>query len=396
MKASMSNKQKISLLYLLRQKRRRRKRLYWVHPILQRRNELGEFSRLVKELELERESYFFQYFRLSTEKFRELARLIGPKIARLDTNWRKSISAEQRLAITLRFLATGDSYRTIGTSYRVGWSTISGIVPDTCKALYDVLQPLHMSVPGKKEWRSICDNFWNKWQFPNCLGAIDGKHVVIRSPANSGSKYFNYKGAFSIVLLAVVDADYKFILISVGGYGRQSDGGTFADSELGHAIKHNTLSIPNPKPLPGQNDNPIPHVFVADAAFPLSIHLMRPYPGKCLSTKKTVFNYRLSRARRTVENAFGILSQRFRVFLRPIAVLPHRVDIIVKAACCLHNYLQVGKDGIGGEANNIADAQRLEGMTRTGCNASTAALNIRENFADYFVSPVGSLSWQYS
>ena len=66
---------------------------------------------------------------------------------------------------------------------------------------------------------------------------MDGKHILIRQPRNSGSFYFNYKGTFSIVLLALVDADYKFIYVDVGCNGRVSDGSVFQSSTLADAIK---------------------------------------------------------------------------------------------------------------------------------------------------------------
>ena len=69
------------------------------------------------------------------------------------------------------------------------------------------------------------------------MGAIDGKHCVIQKPANSGSLYLNYKGTFSVVLMAISDANYKFVSVEVGSYGKQSDGGIFSSSKLGQFLK---------------------------------------------------------------------------------------------------------------------------------------------------------------
>ena len=75
----------------------------------------------------------------------------------------------------------------------------------------------------QSKWKEIGNEFETLWQFPHCIGALDGKHVLIRPPPNSGSYYFNYKHSFSIVLLALVDADYKFTYVNIGCNGRVSD-----------------------------------------------------------------------------------------------------------------------------------------------------------------------------
>lgn len=158
-----------------------------------------------------------------------------------------------------------------------------------------------LQVPSTVEdWKEIENGFRQRWNFPRCYGAIDGKHVTIRAPANCGSDFFNYKGANSIILLAVVDHDYCFRYINVGCNGKQSDGGVFQQSSLFEALENNLLP-------PGG-------CLVGDDAFPLKTYLMKPYSKITLSLEQKVFNYRLSRARRIVENAFGILASRFRIF----------------------------------------------------------------------------------
>lgn len=110
------------------------------------------------------------------------------------------------------------------------------------------------------DWQVISKNFEHSWQLPHFLGALDGKHVVIKAPDYSGSQYFNYKGTFSIVLMALVDANYRFICVDIGSFGRNSDGGIFKHSKLGKAITNGTLNIPNPEALPNDNElGPVPY-----------------------------------------------------------------------------------------------------------------------------------------
>ncbi|KAL2091650.1 hypothetical protein ACEWY4_013913 [Coilia grayii] len=155
-------------------------------------------------------------------------------------------------------------------SASVGIATVANIVGEVSKAIWDCLVEDFMPVPTKQDWSAIAEGFFQRWNFPNCLGSIDGKHVVIQAPPNSGSLFRNYKHAFSIVLLAVVDADYLFRMVDVGGYGRNSDGGTLNNSPFGEALKDGTLDLPDDCTISGaEHRGLLPHVFVGDEAFPL-------------------------------------------------------------------------------------------------------------------------------
>lgn len=112
--------------------------------------------------------------------------------------------------------------------------------------------------------------------------------------------------------MLIADAKYKFTYIDVGANGRISDGGVFNRSSFFTSLTDNKLHLPAPEPLPGR-DEPVPYFLVADDAFALTNNLMKPYALRNLSGLERIFNYRLSRARRNVENAFGILGSRFRV-----------------------------------------------------------------------------------
>nr|CAI5838518.1 unnamed protein product [Callosobruchus analis] len=118
------------------------------------------------------------------------------------------------------------SFRALSFSYRISHCAILNKVYETCLAIWQCFCSTHMSLPTIEEWKNIALDFYNKWNFPNCIGCIDGKHIRIICPKKTGSTFFNYKSYFSIVLQGIADANYKFIAVEVGAYGRQSDGGT--------------------------------------------------------------------------------------------------------------------------------------------------------------------------
>ena len=236
------NRRLLLLLLLIRRRRRRRRerKCIWVRDIFKKRLQLGEYHSLINEMRLTDHQSFYRYFHMSPERFAHLLSLVGPAITRQTTSFRQPIHADERLAITLQYLVTGDS------------------------------------------------------------------------------NFYNYKGTFSIILLAVCEAQYCFTLLDIGDIGRQSDGGV--------------LALPCPKPLPGQSSS-VPYYFVGDSAFPLKTYMLRPFPGRFLPEDKQIFNYRLSRARRVIENTFG----------RSIVANPDKVTKITQAACCLHNYLRISE-----------------------------------------------------
>ncbi|XP_069688218.1 uncharacterized protein [Periplaneta americana] len=281
---------------------------------------------------------FKEYFRLSSEQFHFVLSLIENDIVKLPTKFvEKPISPAKRLAVTLRYMATGESFRSLAFSFRISHCHISQIVREVLKCLCDKLVPIFLPTPTKDRMKTIASEFYDLWDFPNCCGAVDGKHCRIVYPDNSGSLFFNYKSFYSVVLLALVDAKYRFFIVDVASYGKEGDSGIYEKSHMKTLIPH---LMRNDSPLSGTNII-LPNVIVGDEAFHLSSHLMRSYhKSQC----KYVFNKRLCRPRRTVENAFGILSQTFRVFFQPIAIKPQTTDLMITACCCLHNMLRTSND----------------------------------------------------
>ncbi|KAL2082550.1 hypothetical protein ACEWY4_022368 [Coilia grayii] len=250
----------------------------WVHDILRGREQHDEFHRLVPELRLNER--FRRYFRLDRKQFDSLLSKIGPLLSMQSTNYRRP------------------------------------------------------------QQRSIAELFQCQWAFPNCLGSIDGKHVVIKAPNNSGSLFYNYKGTYSVVLLAVVDAEYCFRVVDVGAYGRTSDGGVLTNSTFGQKLQDGTLGLPQDALLLGaEHLGPRPNIGV-------------------------------------------------------IGISPSNVDACVKATCVLHNFLRRTTTtntrttpAPAGPPAADSDAAGLLPVTRVGSNNSTReAIRVTETFMSYFTN----------
>ncbi|CAG4931744.1 unnamed protein product [Colias eurytheme] len=260
--------------------------------ILYRKRTRGFMTNMLEDLMPRPVGYFDNFCRMSCADFEVILQRISPLISKKDTKWRTAVPTKNRLALTLRFLAT------------------------VCNALIRVLRDEVKLPKSTNEWLIKAAGF--ERLFPHALGAIDGKHVVLESPIHSASEYINYKKDFSIVLLGLVDSDYLFMFADVGCQGRMSDGGVLRNSILWDKMNDNTLKLPNPRPLPGRNVN-VSFVFVADSAFALSNNIMRPYPGHHPEqSMKRSFNRKLSKARVKVEHVFGIMTSVFRVFKKPM------------------------------------------------------------------------------
>ena len=157
----------------------------------------------------------------------------------------------------------------------------------------------------------------------------------MQCPRKSASlPYYNYKGFFSILLMAVCDGNYNFTLVEIGS---NNDSGVLSNSEMGRAFEHGTINSPAAVHLPGCD---LLYFIVGDEIFALKPWLMRPYPGRNISEERSIFNYQLSRARRVIKNCFGILVARWRVFRSPIQASVETIVQITQTGVCLHNYLR--------------------------------------------------------
>ena len=275
---------KLLALQSLKQKSQKRKR-FWMRRIYLERQQKGEFHLLAREMILFDHEYIFKCFRMFPSTYEQLLGWLAPLISKESTKMRESIGASERLAVTLRYCVTADAQTTIAAIYRISRSTVCRIITETYDAIWTVLmREGFLTCPSKEEeWKEKSQSFENKWNFSQVIGALNGKHIVMQAPHNAGSGYFNYKKAHSVVLLAICNANYEFILVDIGNSGRQSDGSVYANSHSGFCIENKKLSIPACDEIVNGSGVKFPYVFVADDAFGLKPHMMKPYPGQKLA-----------------------------------------------------------------------------------------------------------------
>lgn len=247
----------------------------------------------------------------------------------------------------------------------------------------------------EEEWLDVAAQFGKQCNFPHCIGAIDGRHIEIKKPDKSGLNFLNYQKTFSLVLVAAVNANSEFMMIDLGGNGQ------FSHTKFLQTLQEATVNMPNEDNI--QNtDMSLPYVFVGNEGFPLTENLIKPYSETDLTNEEITFNHRLSCVQRIAENAFGVMSSRFKVLLKRIELRPEKATTIIVACCHLNNFLRAknsnaylfcgfdnGNDHSTEETMQEDDWRLNEDQLMIleqveNSNASTFAEDVREQFCEYF------------
>lgn len=258
--------------------------------------------------------------------------LLPKKISRNDV-----ITPRISFALFMQYVCSGASANYVHSDYRVSKRSFYRFIKSVSTAIRKNLSQRAFPVLQHQDWLNNANDFMRYCCLPNCVGAMDGKHVAIRKPNNSGSTYFNYLKYFSIVLFAVCDARKRFIYVHAGSMGSMHDSYIFRYSSLGQSIQHNQINLPADQPIGGV---PCPLFFIVDDAFSLHHRLVKAFStNHALSPEQRVFNAKITSARKVIEDAFGILSSRFRIFHSVQQSTPGTTKDIVIACCIIHNLL---------------------------------------------------------
>ncbi|XP_064077660.1 putative nuclease HARBI1 [Macrobrachium nipponense] len=364
-----------------RRERRRRDRVVWVRQWILRRPEHGLYEKLMVELRNEDPRAFQHFMRMPPAMFDELVQRLTPRLTKQDTNY----------------------------AWSVPHNTVSVVVREVVEAIIEEYTDELLFCPTTEQgWRDLADQWYQRWNFPYTVGAIDGKYVACKAPRNSAPEFYNYKGFQSVILFAMVDADYKFTYIDVSGNGSSSDAQIYNESDLHRGLDQNRIhGFPQPDLLPNDNQD-VPYFIIGNDAFSLRTYLMKPYSTRNLTHEERIFNYRLSRARWVMENAFGILTNRFQILLTTMQHHHETVRIIVEACCILHNLMRTRypvlqnrlvdraqpdgnlQPGAWREGQNLDDTVVVQGPN----TASRDGKRQRNLLKHWCNSPAGSVDWQ--
>lgn len=302
-----------------------------------------------------------------------------------------------------RFLATGCTFVSLALYFARGDTSISKIIAETTSVIWDTLHDEYMAIPSTDKWKAIANRFNELWDIPNCLGAIDRKHIRIQKLHNTGSRNYNSKN-HSIILMAACDADGLFTMIETRYACSGNEGGAFQNLSLTHWLERDGLNLPQSSPLPhDETSQEVPYFFIGNNAFPLKRYLLRPFPNEHkIDNKKIIYNYRFSRGTKTMERSFDMMAQKFQVLLTPVRCFSYQtVASISKAACILHNFVGV-KDGLENSAP-VVECDQFNGTQEFNLqeevmqiNAYSSGATVRKYMSNYFIKAGASLPWQYN
>lgn len=314
------------------------------------------------------------------------------------------------------------SVETVWGFFRLEDEPYEQIVKDVCKAIVAAVMPTYVKSPSADDFKRIANEFSRKWSLPNCLGAVGCKTMQLEAPADPGPYFMSENHRISIV--ALCDANYCFTVAEVNYLGSLGDkSNVFKESFLNKFILNNAAVVPPPSKLPKSKSDQQFNYFAVGGGnnYPLKENFLTPYAKASLSDKdeklryeRRIFNYRLSRASRVVDNAFGVLAFRWQRLQKRLSVSPQSpadVVTLVQACICLHNFLMKTRtsnnNGMGTFGDSFGPNDRLskpgrwrrddspftDTCTRGNGNATPAAREHRDMLSKY-LSYENTLTYQ--
>ncbi|CAM4689919.1 unnamed protein product [Lepidochelys olivacea] len=310
-------------------------------------------------------------FRLGPATFDYLCGRLRGAIQRRDTNMRRAIPAEVRLAMTLWRLGACTEYRAVEQQFGVSRSTVCKILRDVCEAVVAILTPAYVAAPAGPR----AAGFPAPPQLAGVLGAL---HIPIRAPNENAAGYFNRRGWHSVVLQAAVDARGCFWDVNVGCPGRQTDAQVLRASELYQRAQRGELFPGAARDVGGVQ---VPVYLLGGPSYPLLPWLMRPYRAGELTPAQRRFNEYAAAARTVVGVAFGRLRGRWRCLQKRNDTDVSFLPTLIAACSTLHNVCEMHGDVFQPRWMVEEEEEEEEDPVEDGEGEDGAAAEIREALA---------------
>ena len=279
-----------------------------------------------------------QDFRMTQPTFMKIVELVRPRLERRDTQLRKAIPIEKRVAIAIWRLSTGNSFRSVAKTFAVGKSTAVKITREFCTEMRR-LAPLFIKFQSnRRETVQAIEQFKLDYscKIPQAVGAIDGTHINIVAPAGEGKvDYFSHKQRYTLATQGVIGANLLFYDIATGFPGSCHDARNLRHSSIFRRAQNEEILV---KPVDIIQHLQVRPLIIGYSAYPLLPWLITPFQfGPALTRPQKKFNKKLSGGRVRVERAFGILKACWRCLLKRLDNQIENVSTVIITCCTIHN-----------------------------------------------------------
>ncbi|XP_052889214.1 putative nuclease HARBI1 [Anopheles moucheti] len=269
---------------------------------------------------------FQRNFRLNKTLFNHVLQMIESEIT---PHHNRGLSAKEKLAATLKFLAQGSYQQGVGNDFTVpmAQSTFSEVLDETLRAMEKELARYISLEMTENEKSDAVNYFYQKSGITGVVMCVDGSHVRILAPHDNPAAYYNRKGYYSLNVLMICDNRKLIRFVDARFSGSNHDSCIFSMSPAYGFFEQKWRNGDRMFKLLG------------GSAYPAKPWLIKPHRNATPNSPEANFNQRLSKARTVIENTFGVLKGKFRCILgeRLLRYAPSKCARIINVCCALHN-----------------------------------------------------------